>query len=97
MLKNLEGGLLEYKITGKFLANIRKEFREGNEETVKVVELKRAEQRRKIIKEFVQEFRKVARGSKYERRHLVEKFKREMNRIIHKKLMELEQQPTLIK
>ena len=30
MLKILEGELLEYKIVGKFLANIRKEFGRGN-------------------------------------------------------------------
>jgi len=39
----LEGRLLEYEIAGEFLVDIRKEFEGGDEETVKVAELKRAE------------------------------------------------------
>ena len=35
-----------------------------------------------MIEEFVQEFRKVARISGYERQLLMEKFKRDMNEII---------------
>lgn len=42
MLENLEAGLLEYKIAGEFLADIKKEFWEG-EEGVKVAKLKRLE------------------------------------------------------
>ena len=50
--------------------------------------MKRIEQESRIIKEFVQEFRKVARESKYEKRPLIEGFKREINRIIKRKLMD---------
>jgi len=64
-LEDLEGGSLEYETVGKFLANIKKEFREKDKETVKVVELKRLEQGGKIIEEFVEEFRRAARGSRY--------------------------------
>ena len=39
ILKDLKVKLLEYKIVGKFLANIKKEFRERDKETVKVTEL----------------------------------------------------------
>ena len=42
MLENLEAGLLEYKIAGEFLADIKKEFWE-EEEGVKVAKLKRLE------------------------------------------------------
>jgi len=42
------------------------------------------------MEEFVQEFQKTTRGSKYEKRMLVEEFKREMNRMIRRKLMEAE-------
>ena len=48
-----EERLLEYKIVEEFLADIRKEFRGGNEELVKVVELKKLEQGRRTIEEFV--------------------------------------------
>ena len=35
----------------------------------------------------MQEFRRIARGSEYEERLLIEEFKREMNEMIRKKLM----------
>ena len=75
ILENLEVELLEYKTTGEFLADIRKEFRRRDKETVKVAELRRLEQGSKTMEEFVQEFRKVTRGSGYKRRLLVEEFK----------------------
>jgi len=49
---------------------------------VKVAELKRLEQRGKTMEEFVQEFRRTARGIRYEERPLVKEFKREINAII---------------
>ena len=59
-----------------------------------MVELRRLEQEEKTIEEFVQEFRRTTRGSGYERRPLVEEFKRGMNRAIRRKLMEIERPPT---
>ena len=53
-LEDLKAGLLEYEIAGEFLANIKKEFGKEDKEGVKVVELKRLEQRSKMMKEFVQ-------------------------------------------
>jgi len=44
------------------------------------------------MEEFVQEFMRVARGSGYERRLLIENFKRGMNKVICQKLMESEKQ-----
>ena len=41
ILEDLERRLLEYEIVGEFLADIRKEFRGGDKESVKVAELKR--------------------------------------------------------
>jgi len=96
-LEDLEEEELEYKSVGEFLAAIKKEFRGGKEESVKIVELKRLEQGGRIMKEFVQEFRKATRGSEYEGRPLIEEFKREMNRMIRKKLMEAERSFTSIK
>ena len=43
MLEDLEGRLLEYESVGKFLVDIKKEFRGGDEESVKVAELQRLE------------------------------------------------------
>ena len=49
----LEGRLLEYETVGEFLADIKKEFGRGNEESVKVAELQRLEQESKTMEEFV--------------------------------------------
>jgi len=53
VLEDLEGGLLEYNTVGKFLTNLKKEFGEGDKETVKIAELKRLEQGERMIEEFV--------------------------------------------
>jgi len=73
-LEDLEVEVLEYEMSREFLADLRKEFWK-EEEIVKAVELRRLEQGRKIMEEFIQEFRRVARESKYKRRPLTEKFK----------------------
>ena len=74
----------------EFLADIKREFGGGDEETMKVVELKRLKQEEKIIEKFVQEFRRATRDSGYEERPLVEEFKKRMNRTICQRLIELE-------
>jgi len=96
MLEDLEGGILEYETVEEFFADIRKEFGGGDEETVKVAELKRLEQGGRTIEEFIQEFRRAARGSGYEGRPLIEEFKRGMSRVIRRKLIEAERPPTNI-
>ena len=78
------------------MADIRKEFEGGNKETIKVVVLKRLEQGERMMEEFVQEFRRAVRGSRYKGRLQVEEFKRRMNGAICYRIMEAEQQPTLI-
>jgi len=83
ILKDLEGRLLEYETVGKFLADIRKEFEGGDEEIVKVAELKRIEQGGKTMEKFIQEFRKAVRGSRYKERPLVKEFKRDINEMIY--------------
>jgi len=84
-LEDLEEGILEYGSTEKFLATIKKEFREGEKESVKVAELKKLEQEGKTMEEFVQEFRRAARGSRYEECPLIEEFKRGMNATIRRR------------
>jgi len=87
---------LEFETVGEFLAEIKKEFGRGKEELVKVVELRKIEQESRTMEEFVQEFKKAARGSGYEGRPLVEEFKRGINGAIRRKLMEAENQPGFI-
>jgi len=79
------------------LTDIRKEFEERDKEVTKVVKLRRLEQREKTIEEFVQEFKRVARRSRYEERPLVKEFKRGMNGVIRRKLMKVERPPLSIK
>jgi len=96
VMDKLESGEMEYETVENFLTNLRKEFGRGEEESVKAVELRKLEQGEKTIEEFVQEFKRAARGSGYKRRPLVEEFKRGMNGGIRRKLMEAENPPTSI-
>jgi len=96
VLEELEAEELEFETVGEFLAEIKKEFGGEEEESVKAAELRKMEQGGKTMEEFVQEFKKVARGSRYEGKSLMEEFKRRMNGVIRRKLMEAKNQPSLI-
>jgi len=87
VMEEMEAGEVEYKSAEDFLICLKKEFRGGEEESVKAAELKKLEQG---------EFKRATRGSGYERRPLVEEFKRGMNGEIRRKLMEAENSPTSI-
>jgi len=87
---------LEYETVGDFLVDIKKEFGRGDKKLAKVVKLKRLEQGGKTMGEFVQEFRRAARDSKYEGRLLIEEFKRGMSGPIRRKLMETKRSLTSI-
>ena len=96
IIEELESGEVEYESVEEFLSCLKKEFGGGEEESVKAAELRKLEQGGKTVEEFVQEFKRAARGSGYERRPLVEEFKRGINRGIRRKLMEAENLPTSI-
>ena len=87
IMEELESEEVEYKSAEEFLIGLKKEFGGGEEELVKIAELRRLEQGGRTMEEFIQEFKRAARGSGYEGRPLVEEFKREMNRAIQRKLM----------
>jgi len=96
MMDELESGETEYESVEEFLICLRKEFGGGEEESVKAAELRKMEQGGKTMEEFIQEFKRAARGSGYEGRPLVEEFKRGMNGGIRRKLMEAENLPISI-
>ena len=96
VLEELEVGELEFEMVGQFLAEIKREFGGGEEKLVKAAELRKLERGGRTMKEFVQEFKRVVRGSGYKGRLLVEEFKRGMNGVIRRKLMEAENQPSSI-
>ena len=77
-------------------AKIRNNFRETSEEERKIEQLRTIEQEGRTCDEYVQEFKKVARGSGYEGKPLIEEFKRGLNGAIRRKLAEAEELPTTI-
>ena len=95
-MEDLGSGNLSYAIVEEFLLDLKEEFSGGDDKMIKVTELKKVEQGGKTREEFVQEFRRVVRGSRYKERLLIEEFKRGMNEIIRRKLMEAEKPPRSI-
>ena len=87
---------MEYETAEEFLTTLKKEFGGGEEEAVKAAELRKLKQGGRTMEEFVQEFKRAARGSGYEGRPLIEEFKRGMNGGIQRKLMEAENPPASI-
>ena len=79
VMEKLEEGEVEYESVEEFLTYLKKEFGRGEEESVKAAKLRKLEQGGRTMEEFMQEFKRAARGSGYEGRLLVEEFKRGMN------------------
>jgi len=96
VMEELEAGEVGYESVEDFLTCLKKEFGGGEEESTKTAELRKLKQGGRMMEEFVQEFKRVARGSGYEGRLLVEEFKRGMNGGIRRKLMEAENPPASI-
>jgi len=90
VMEELESGEVKYESAEEFLISLKKEFGGGEEELVKAAELRKLEQGGRTIEEFIQEFKRAVRGSRYEGRPLIEEFKRGMNGGIRRKLMEAE-------
>ena len=97
VMEELELGEVEYESVEEFLMSLKKEFGGGEEELVKAAELRKLEQGEKTMEEFVQEFKRAARGSGYEGRSLVKELKRGINGGIRRKLMEAENLLAFIK
>jgi len=97
VIEELEAGEIEHETVEEFLISLRKEFGRGEEESVKVVELRKMEQEGRTMEEYVQESKRAVRGSRYEGRLLIEEFKREINGGIRRKLMKSENPQTSIK
>ena len=53
VLEDLEERILEFESVGKFLTVIKNEFGGGDEESVKVAELKKLEQGERVMEEFM--------------------------------------------
>ena len=89
-------GEVEYESVEEFFTILKREFGAGEEESVKAAELRKMEQGGRTMEEFMQEFKRAARGSGDEGRPLIEEFKQGINGRIRRKLMEVENLPTSI-
>ena len=96
MLDKLAKGELEVESVEQLFTKIKNDFGEISEEKRKIEQLRIIEQEKRTYDKYVQEFKKVTRGTGYERRPLIEEFKRGLNRGIRKKLAEAEELLTTI-
>ena len=62
VMEEMESGEVEYESAEEILASLKKEFRGGEEESIKAAELRKLEQGGRMMEEFVQEFKRAARG-----------------------------------
>jgi len=69
-------GELEVETAEELFHKMKNEFRETEEEERKIKQLRTIEQGRRTCNEYVQEFKKIARRSSYERWPLIKEFKR---------------------
>ena len=91
LLDKLAKGELEVETAEQLFSKIINDFGEISEEKRKIEQLRTIEQRGRTCNEYVQEFKKVARGSGYEGRPLIEEFKRGLNGAIRRKLAKAEE------
>jgi len=96
LLDKLAKGESEVESVEQLFTKIRNDFGETLEEKRKIEQLRTIEQGGRTCNEYVQEFKKVARESGYERRPLIEEFKQGLNGAIRRKLAEAEELPTTI-
>jgi len=95
-LDELAKGELEMESAEQLFTKIRDNFGETLEEKRKIEQLRTIKQGRRTCNKYVQEFKKITRESSYERRSLIEEFKRGLNGSIRRKLAKAEEPPTTI-
>ena len=96
MLDELAKGKSEVESVEQLFTKIRNNFGETLKEERKIEQLRTIKQGGRTCNEYIQEFKKVARGSGYEKRPLIKEFKRGLNRSIRRKLAEAKELPTTI-
>ena len=75
MLNELAKGESEVESVEQLFTKIRNNFGEILEEKRKIEQLRMIEQGGRICNEYMQEYKKVARGSGYKKRPFIEEFK----------------------
>ena len=95
-MDELAKGESKVELAEQLFAKIRNNFGETSEEERKIEQLRTIKQGGRTCDEYVQEFKKVARGSSYEGRPLIKEFKQGLNGAIRRKLAKAEELPTTI-
>ena len=75
---------------------MKNEFGKTGEKERKVEQLRTIEQRDRTYNKYVQKFKRITRESEYKRQLFIEKFKRELNKGIRRRLMEAKSPPSSI-
>jgi len=96
LLDELAKGKSEVESAEQLFTKIRDNFGKISEEKRKIEQLRTIEQGGRTCNEYVQKFKKIARGSSYKGRPLIEEFKRGLNGGIRRKLAEAEEPLTTI-
>jgi len=96
LLDKLAKGKLEVESVEQLFTKIRNDFGKTLKKERKIKQLRTIEQGERTCNEYMQEFKKVTRGSGYEGRPLIEEFKRGLNGRIRRKLAEAEELLTTI-
>ena len=96
VLDEIAKGTSDVETMEELFEKMKEEFREFDEESRKADELRLLVQGSRMCDEYVQEFRRAARGSGYEGRALIDEFKRGLNRTIKRKLAKAESPPSMI-
>ena len=97
LLDELAKGESEVESAEQLFTKIRNDLGETLEEERKIEQLRTIKQGGRTCNEYMQEFKKVVRGSSYEGRPLIKEFKRGLNRAIRRKLAKAKELPTTIR
>jgi len=97
LLDKLSKGESQVKTAEELFSKMRNKFGEMAEKEKKVEQLRTIEQEGRTCNEYIQEFKKIARESRYERQFFIEKFKRGLSERIRRKLAEAKSPPCTIK
>ena len=90
LLDELSKEELEVETVEELFSKIRNKFGKTVEEERKIEQLRTIKQGGRICNEYVQEFKKIARESGYERWPLIEEFKRGLSGVLRRKLAKAE-------
>ena len=86
----------EIEIVEELFSKMKNKFRKTAEEKRKMEQLRTIEQEERTYNEYVQEFKKIARGSRYKKQPLIKKFKRGLSGEIRRKLAKAKSSPYII-